>query len=181
MTILYNCKHAGDQYQITKFDDDGNVESSYLCTTTECQCPAGVRLMCRHREMLPKFIARNFVNTGFMFDYDRGGWVDMRTFDEMPPLPEGITMMNLDDVGAVHNAIADAIGEPEAKLKPHGAMVSTSDFESEDTGSNPVGVANLAPVEDRGTPYEPEALPNSDVASSTGARPYRKPNDGRRV
>ncbi len=33
---LYSCKHSGDQYRISKFDDDLNVQSSYLCTETEC-------------------------------------------------------------------------------------------------------------------------------------------------
>lgn len=80
---LYNCRHDGDQYRITKFDDSLNVESSYLCTIADCECPAGVRPMCRHREMLPRFISRQAIGTGWMFDYDRGGWVDNRTFDEI--------------------------------------------------------------------------------------------------
>lgn len=84
---LYNCKHAGDEYRITKFDNHHNVESSYLCTTSECECPAGVRPTCRHREMLPKFLNRGAVGTGFWYDYDRGGWVDMRTEDEVESEP----------------------------------------------------------------------------------------------
>lgn len=72
---LYNCHTDGDQYRITKFDSDGNVESTYLCTEDECECPAGVRPTCRHRQMLPKFIARNAVNTFWFFDFDHGGWV----------------------------------------------------------------------------------------------------------
>lgn len=116
---LYNCQHAGDEYRITKFDSFGNVESSYLCTFSECQCPAGVRPLCRHREMLPKFIARGAVNTGWQLDYDRGGWVDNRTEDElMPPLPEGVQAFSLEDPATLHNAIAEAVGEPEAELAP---------------------------------------------------------------
>jgi hypothetical protein len=84
MTILYNCKHSGDQYQITKFDEHMNVESSYTCTERECDCPAGQRPRCRHREMLPKFISRGAIGTGWFFDYDRGGWVQM--YDEPEPL-----------------------------------------------------------------------------------------------
>ncbi len=72
---LYNCRHAGDQYRITKFDSDMNPESSYLCTLEECDCPAGVRPSCRHRQMLPKFIERSHVGDEWMFDFDRGGWV----------------------------------------------------------------------------------------------------------
>lgn len=129
---LYNCKteidrDGKDWWRITKFDRDHNVESTYRCTASECECPAGVRPMCRHREMLPRFINRGAINTGWMFDYDRGGWVDMRSSDEY---------------------IADCLPEP------HSTTASVPDFESEDTGSNPVGAANL---------------------------PRKKPNDGRRV
>ncbi len=72
--ILYNCHTDGDQYRITKFND-GEVESTYLCTVDECECPAGVRPTCRHRHMLPRFIAKGAVNSFYFYDYDRQGWV----------------------------------------------------------------------------------------------------------
>lgn len=77
MPFLYSCRHSGDQYRITKFNEHFELEgnSTYLCTTSECDCPAGVRPTCRHREMLPKFLNRNHVGDGWFFDYDRGGWV----------------------------------------------------------------------------------------------------------
>lgn len=75
MPTLYNCRHAGDEYRITKFNSDFDVESSYLCTLEECECPAGHRPICRHREMLPKFIARDHIGDEWCYDYDRGGWV----------------------------------------------------------------------------------------------------------
>lgn len=115
---LYNCQHAGDEYRITKFDAFGNVESSYLCTESECDCPAGVRPTCRHRQMLPQFIRHGAVNTGWQLDYDRGGWTDFRTEEELlPPLPEGVQAFSLEDPVALHNAIADAVGEPEIKFQ----------------------------------------------------------------
>lgn len=84
MTTLYSCKseidHAGNTtFRITKFDGDMNVESSYIVHGSNliCNCPAGVRPSCRHRDMLPKFIARGAVNTMWMFDFDRSGWVSM--------------------------------------------------------------------------------------------------------
>ena len=90
MTTLYNCRHDGDQYRITKFDDSMNVESSYLCTLEECECPGWPRRnACRHTEMLPKFIEHGNVGTGWMFDYNRSGWVHM-TFDEPQPSVEFI-------------------------------------------------------------------------------------------
>lgn len=74
---LYNCKHAGDEYRISKFDQHMNVESSYLCNMSECNCPAGVRPSCRHRQMLPKFIQRKAIDSDWMYDFDRGGWVQI--------------------------------------------------------------------------------------------------------
>ena len=76
--------------------------------------------MCRHREMLPRFISRAAVNTGWWYDYDRGGWVDMRTADEVIasealPLPEGVS---LEDPAELHNAIAEAVGEPQIPPAP---------------------------------------------------------------
>ena len=166
MTILYNCRHAGDQYRITKFDSDMNVESSYLCTPSECDCPAGVRPTCRHREMLPRFLHRGHIGDEWFYDYDRGGWVqqgpewaqpqenitqtalESSMPEGLPPeadpfdsLPTGVDMIPLDCPEGLHNAIADAIGEPEAKLPLPAAVaqlaeqtsVSRTDYE----GSNP--------------------------------------------
>ncbi len=121
MTYLYNCKHSGDEYRITKFNEHFEVEgnSSYLCTTSECECPAGVRPVCRHREMLPKFLNRNHIGDEWFFDYDRGGWVQGPVEFEpesWPPLPEGVQVFSLEDPAALHNAIAEAVGEPEAML-----------------------------------------------------------------
>ena len=119
MTILYNCKHSGDQYRITKFND-GEPESSYLCTTTECDCPAGVRSMCRHREMLPYFLHRGFVGTGWWYDYDRGGWVDMRQDDETEPHSTTVSAPDFDSgdagsnpAGVATTKITRVIVEPE--------------------------------------------------------------------
>src|SRR5882724_3897531 len=114
MTILYNCRHSGDQYRITKFDPEMNVVSSYLCSLEECDCPRGPHPTCRHRQMLPKFIARQHVGDEWFLDFDRGGWVQIGPM----ALPEGVTMITFDHVD-VHNAIADAVGEPHAVIPKH--------------------------------------------------------------
>ncbi len=89
MTYLYLCRTDGDQYRMVKMTSLSEVESSYLCSERECQCPAGVRPTCRHREMLPRFLERNAINTGWAFDYDRGGWVqtDYGSTDDAIPAP----------------------------------------------------------------------------------------------
>lgn len=110
---IYNCKREGDRYRITKFDDDVNVESSYLCSLAECECPAGPRPTCRHRQMLSKFLARGAVDTGECYNYEHMSWVSLIEAPDHPPLPEGVTMIGLDDPAKLHNTIADALGEPK--------------------------------------------------------------------
>lgn len=73
MTTLYNCRHDGDQYRVTKFHD-GEVQGSYLVTHSECTCPAGSRPTCRHRQMLPEFIDRHLVNSHLFWNHDDGGF-----------------------------------------------------------------------------------------------------------
>jgi len=68
---LYSLRTDGDQYRITKFVD-GDVESSYLCSETECECPAGVRPSCRHRQMLPNMVNQGLANSHWFYDYARG-------------------------------------------------------------------------------------------------------------
>lgn len=75
MTSLYNLHTDGDNWRITKFNSEGEPESSYLVDHETCQCPAGERPTCRHRTMLPLFLHRGFVNDFHFYDYDRGGWV----------------------------------------------------------------------------------------------------------
>jgi len=71
---LYSLRHDGDQYRITKLDRDLNPESSYLMTAQECECPAGYRATCRHRQMFPSLLP--VVNTHWFLDWDRGNVVD---------------------------------------------------------------------------------------------------------
>src|SRR5258708_36152191 len=101
MTHLYNMHTEGDQYRCTKFDSIGNVESSYLCTESTCECPAGHRPSCRHRHMLPRFIAKDAVNSFFFYDYDQQGWVTNEPAGIVErsslPLPDGITMVSMED------------------------------------------------------------------------------------
>ena len=126
---LYSCKHDGQEYRITKFDDDLNVESSYLCTELECECPAGVRPICRHREMLPKFIERKTVGTDWWFDYDRGGWVQMGNGDGSVDLPK-------------EDEYLKGIMEQEG---PHSQAVTTAGFDSAGGGSIPPVAARPLP------------------------------------
>lgn len=158
MAILYSCRHDGDQYRMTKWDDDFNIESSYLCTIDECECPAGSRPICRHREMLPLFLRRwethrTDDNSSWYYDYDRGGWVLMHA---------------------------------EINFEPHGPEATTADFDSANGGSNPPAVANdpvMALADDdlvECSSVVERGNHNPVVAGSIPATPT-KPRDGRRV
>ena len=71
---LYNVKSRNSEYRVTKFDDDLEPESSYVTSEVACDCPAGHRDSCRHRTMLPRFIANSRVNTAWMYDFDNERW-----------------------------------------------------------------------------------------------------------
>ena len=107
MPILYNCRHSGDQYRITKFDSDMNPQGSYLVDEEACECPAGVRPTCRHRTMLPKFIARHHVGDEWFFDFDRGGWVQGEAH-----WAQEIVIHEATHLEDFRNAVANIVDEP---------------------------------------------------------------------
>ena len=113
---LYNCRHSGDQYRITKFTPDLEVESSYLCDRDACECPSGHRPKCRHREMLPKFIARDHIGDEFFFDYNRGGWV------------QGMVEAEPRHPPAVDSAEGDALAPQASALGVEPALAAPSAF-----------------------------------------------------
>jgi hypothetical protein len=110
----YNLKTDSPAFRITKFDDDLNVAASYRVSPTECECPQWVERQrtCRHMKMLP--LMEDRADTDWYLDYDKGTW--SQPFEPLPP-PEGVTVLTLDDPEAVHNAIADALGEPRLQPK----------------------------------------------------------------
>jgi hypothetical protein len=118
MITLYNLHTDGSDFRITKFVD-GEVESSYLTSVTECECPAGHRSTCRHRQMLPQLIAEDIVNTHWFWNFDLHRVVDFNgmlksNFDAMEALANipGVQVLDINDPASMHNAIAKAVGEP---------------------------------------------------------------------
>lgn len=67
---LYNLKSADGDWRITKFTNDLEPEGSYLVSADACTCPAGVRPTCRHRQMLPKFLAAGAEDSGMFFHFE---------------------------------------------------------------------------------------------------------------
>ena len=89
---LYNVKKFDEAYQITKFTDDLDVESSYITSRSTCDCPAGVRDTCRHRQMLPEFLEAKYVDKSWFLDWDNHLWFyyDVQSGEMMtePPKPD---------------------------------------------------------------------------------------------
>lgn len=129
-SVLYSLRSEIDAdgrtaYRITKFTD-GEVESSYHTSREQCDCPAGVRPSCRHRQMLPHMLNAQIVNTHWFYEFDRGDIVDF----------EGVSR-------ATYQAIAEsAVPTLALGSLPHSVTVSTGDFDSPSGGSNPPAVAN---------------------------------------
>ena len=131
--VLYSLRteidaEGHDLWRITKFVD-GNVESSYHVSRTDCGCPAGIRPSCRHRQMLPQMLNADIVNTHWFLLWPEAQVVDF----------EGTTR------AAYERAAADA-GMPSmiaTTPQPHSTTASATDFDSVDGGSNPPAVANL--------------------------------------
>ena len=76
MTSLYSLRSTpkeGD-YIVMKFDPDYEVESVYALSAGECMCPAGHKPKCRHRTMLPLFLAHHHVDDGWFLDWDTRLW-----------------------------------------------------------------------------------------------------------
>jgi len=71
---LYNAKQTSEGIRITKFTDDLDVESSYITSRDVCDCPAGHRDTCRHRQMYPEFAANERINTPWFLDWDNHRW-----------------------------------------------------------------------------------------------------------
>lgn len=75
---LYNAKSTDtpNTYLFTKFDDDLNIvdDSVYLTSLAECTCPAGSRASCRHRQMLPQFLASQRIDTDWFYCFETSDW-----------------------------------------------------------------------------------------------------------
>ena len=85
MSDLYLCRTHNNEYTITKLTADYEPIATYELSPRSCTCPAGFRPSCRHREMLPTFLAAGHVDDGTFYNYDLKTW--------LPPL----TMENEDE------------------------------------------------------------------------------------
>lgn len=96
---LYNLRSADGDWRITKFTNELDPEGSYLVSADACTCPAGVRPTCRHRQMLPKFLAAGAEDSGMFFHFETEQFLtpdlgesnsssDLQETDDSPADPE---------------------------------------------------------------------------------------------
>lgn len=114
---LYNCKETGDNYRISKFTNDLEVEASYLTNGRECDCPAGFRPACRHRTMLPRFIAKNAISGRWFYNYEHQQWVraltDETTIGEVEEdIASAASQVDEDDIEIFEPSARYADGSP---------------------------------------------------------------------
>ena len=83
---LYNLKSSDGQWRITKFTNDLDVESSYITSETECECPAGVRPSCRHRQMLPRMLNVGAEDSGMFYDFERDVFLEPIEGEDTQPI-----------------------------------------------------------------------------------------------
>lgn len=89
-------------YTVTKFADDLEVESSYAVGRTVCECPAGHRPSCRHRDMLHILTTR--VDTAWFWCFETKRWEDPTGQAQVEETGEGVE--------------ADPLPEEEEAMQP---------------------------------------------------------------
>ena len=123
MTI-YNIYHEPSGLTtICKWDDDLNVLETYDVSHQGCSCPAGSRPTCRHRQMLQLFQDMKRVDTNWFYNFDYKAWIRPMADEELDALDQqlanphpGVTVVSLDDPAALHETIAEAVGESSRPL-----------------------------------------------------------------
>lgn len=77
--MYYNLIKTPDGYRMVKFDDLWNVDSVYNISYRRghffCDCMAGNKPDCRHRQMVPIFCTHKAVNSGKFYCYDTKEWL----------------------------------------------------------------------------------------------------------
>ena len=118
---LYTLKSSDGQWRITKFTNDLDVEASYITSEAECECPAGSRPTCRHRQMLPKMLNVGAEDSGMFYDFDTDQFLEpivdsedtqpaiVSPIEDEPELPAQPTPIIQHTAPTVHPAITGTL------------------------------------------------------------------------
>lgn len=71
--MIYNVFTETGGYRVTKWDQDMNIEASYLVTSSTCDCPSRNK-PCKHVNLVGVAIAMKTVDTQNFFDPDTAKW-----------------------------------------------------------------------------------------------------------
>jgi hypothetical protein len=156
---LYNLKSSDGAWRITKFDNDLNVESSYITSEMECECPAGSRPTCRHRQMLPKMLNVGAEDSGMFYDFDADQFLEPMANDEdtqpaiVSPIEEEFKVgeYTADYSGLTEAEIAasdpkiDALFESSVELPPQAAQDILSQLKEQPATIDKNSVAYVTP------------------------------------
>lgn len=116
---LYNLHSADGQWAITKFDNDLNVESSYITSELECSCPAGSCPTCRHRQMLPKMLHVGAEDSGMFYDFDHDQFLEpLSDADDTQP----VIVSPVEDVDTETVYVRDYLNTVEATATAGGPL-----------------------------------------------------------
>lgn len=114
---LYNCKSVSDGYRITKFTKDYVVEASYIVSAEGCDCPAGVKPICRHRTMMLEFERTNHIDDGWFFIWDTRQWL-APVGEAADAADSNERWANLRPQGAPSTSELDPVYDPDAPIDP---------------------------------------------------------------
>lgn len=111
---LYNLKSIGTSgnFQITKFIDELDVESTYIVSDHGCECPQfqGRGKTCRHMKMLPFFLELQREDTEYFLDFDTKTW-------HQPLAPE--YEMEFHAIALDHKRKAEQYGQQSLEVIPN--------------------------------------------------------------
>jgi hypothetical protein len=93
---IYRSKGSNSHFVVQKLDKDYNATGHYTVSIAEannekflfCDCYAGSKETCRHREMLRIFDKAKEIDSGRAYWFDKNIW-----FDEVKPIRNPFTMV----------------------------------------------------------------------------------------
>lgn len=138
--ILYSLRTCADGWFVTKFDEDFNVESSYLMAKQSdgeivCGCPAGVRPTCRHRsDILPAFLATNRADTAWYYCFEEKTWHQPLGEDGLEPETDE------DDLETEYEAEGPTLSSIIDEPRPNDLEVNGMAIEEDEASDTPTGV-----------------------------------------
>ena len=135
MTTLYSLRTSpAGEFTILKFDRDYNLQSCYALSAASCTCPQGERgKPCRHRKILPEFIAKGHTNDGWFLDWDTRLW--------RGPIGEAASAASPLELEATANdeSLEQAQATIESILKPQAAPAASGAFSISGVAPAPEG------------------------------------------